>query len=48
MIKRTKNHTLENYHQEKKYALVYTKRDILEEDRYGNYDTIPFGYEVAS
>ena len=44
MIKRTKEHTLENFVQDKRYSLVYTKRDILKPDRYGNYDTIPFGF----
>ena len=46
MIKRTKEHTCENYQQMKKYGLVYTKREILEPDEFGNFDTIPFGYSV--
>ena len=45
MIKRTKEHTLSNFVQNKKYGLVYTKRQIQEPDEFGNYDTIPFGYE---
>ncbi len=44
MIKRTKQHTLENYRQDKNYGLVYTKREVLAPDKYGNYDTLPFGY----
>ena len=44
MIKRTKEHTLSNFVQKKKYGLVYTKRQILPKDEFGNYDTIPFGY----
>ena len=45
MIKRTKEHTCENFVQRKNYGLVYTKRKILEPDEFGNYDTIPFGYQ---
>lgn len=45
MIKRTKQHTLENVNMKKKYSLVYTKRNVLEPDEYGNYDTLPFGYD---
>ena len=44
LIKRTKEHTCENFTQKKRYGLVYTKREILPRDEYGNYDTIPFGY----
>lgn len=46
MIKRTKQHTLENVKVDKRYSLVYTKRMVLKPDRYGNYDTLPFGYSV--
>ena len=45
MIKRGKGHTLENIHQDKNYGLVYDKRSICPKDQYGNYDTLPFGYE---
>ena len=45
MIKRGKGHILSNEHQEKNYGLVYDKRSILPPDQYGNYDTLPFGYE---
>ena len=44
MIKRGKGHTLSNEHQEKNYGLVYDKRSIMPMDKYGNYDTLPFGY----
>ena len=44
-IKREKGHILTNLNQDKNYGLVYDKRSILPADEFGNYDTIPFGYE---
>jgi hypothetical protein len=44
-IMRGKEHTLSNFYSEKRYGLVYDKRSILPPDEYGNYDTLPFGYE---
>tara|TARA_R100001132_G_C3274679_1_gene96951 strand:- start:2096 stop:5947 length:3852 start_codon:yes stop_codon:yes gene_type:complete len=44
-IRRGAGHTLSNEHQIKNYGMVYDKRSILPVDKYGNYDTIPFGYE---
>tara|TARA_R100001086_G_scaffold243116_1_gene171605 strand:- start:2739 stop:6575 length:3837 start_codon:yes stop_codon:yes gene_type:complete len=45
MIKRGKGHILSNDHQEKNYGLVYDKRSIMPPDEYGNYDTLPFGFQ---
>jgi len=44
MIKRTKEHTLESQLQHKNYGLVYTKREVLPKDEFGNWDTRPFGW----
>ena len=30
---------------EKRYGLCYTKRQIVNEDEDGNYDTLPFGWD---
>ena len=46
-IKRAKGNTLENCSMEKRYGLCYTKRMIIDTDEYGNYDTIPFGYDKS-
>ena len=45
MIKRGIGHTLSNEHMVKNYGMVYDKRSILPRDKYGNYDTLPFGYK---
>ena len=44
-IKRVSDNKLENTSMDKKYGLCYTKRQILNIDKKGNYDTIPFGWE---
>lgn len=44
MINRSKEHILSNKHEEKNYGLVYDKRSIQKVDEYGNYDTLPFGF----
>jgi len=44
-IKRGAGHILTNEHQHKNYGLVYDKRSIQPPDQFGNYDTLPFGYE---
>ena len=44
MINRSKEHILSNTHVEKNYGLVYDKRSIQRVDEYGNYDTLPFGF----
>tara|TARA_R110000823_G_scaffold195755_1_gene327095 strand:- start:3333 stop:7490 length:4158 start_codon:yes stop_codon:yes gene_type:complete len=47
-IKRGKGNTLENVSMKKRYGLCYTKRQTLEEDEFGNYDTHPFGFDDGS
>ena len=47
-IKRGANHTLSNEHQERNYGLVYDKRSIQPVDKDGNYDTLPFGYDMKN
>ena len=43
-INRSKEHILSNRHEEKNYGLVYDKRSIQKVDEFGNYDTLPFGF----
>tara|TARA_R110000737_G_scaffold9316_2_gene25072 strand:+ start:99 stop:4193 length:4095 start_codon:yes stop_codon:yes gene_type:complete len=47
-IKRVQNNGLENISMTKKYGLCYTKRAICLQDKYGDYDTRPFGWDYKA